>query len=63
MYTLHNHITSLQGLAVKKCTRNGTWSLKNGVVWTDYTACLDTHVSTWIRGVCTRILYAMPGFV
>ena len=35
----------VSGQAIKRCTENGTWFVKRGNTWTDYTACMDTWVS------------------
>ena len=41
----YNTVFPPAGRAVKQCTLNGTWYEKNGMAWTDYTACLDREVS------------------
>ena len=39
---------NLSGKAIKECL-NGTWFMKNGLEWTDYTPCLDVQVSRLIN--------------
>ncbi|KAK2163502.1 hypothetical protein NP493_1451g01041 [Ridgeia piscesae] len=44
--------------AVKQCTLNGTWYEKNGMAWTDYTACLDREsymVGVYICVACSGL--------
>ena len=44
---MHKYGRNLSGKAIKECL-NGTWFMKNGLEWTDYTPCLDVQVSRLI---------------
>ena len=45
---MHKYGRNLSGKAIKECL-NGTWFMKNGLEWTDYTPCLDVQVSRLIH--------------